>query len=147
MFGGIPKSEIDELEKYWKAFPELKENLFTKTDTPYVELVNEDIKKYIKENGDIKNFKENFKIAFESFDEYLKTELIENMDDINISKEEEIISEDIFNRLEKFEIIDKYNAYQILDNEWTKIATDLEIIQTEGKESIKKVDPNMLVKN
>ena len=137
MFGGIPKSEIDELEKYWKAFPELKENLFTKTDTPYVELVNEDIKK----------FKENFKIAFESFDEYLKTELIENMDDINISKEEEIISEDIFNRLEKFEIIDKYNAYQILDNEWTKIATDLEIIQTEGKESIKKVDPNMVVKN
>ena len=137
MFGGIPKSEIDELEKYWKAFPELKENLFTKTDTPYVELVNEDIK----------NFKENFKIAFESFDEYLKTELIENMDDINISKEEEIISEDIFNRLEKFEIIDKYNAYQILDNEWTKIATDLEIIQTEGKESIKKVDPNMVVKN
>ena len=137
MFGGIPKSEIDELEKYWKAFPELKENLFTKTDTPYVELVNEDIK----------NFKENFKIAFESFDEYLKTELIEKMDDINISKEEEIISEDIFNRLEKFEIIDKYNAYQILDNEWTKIATDLEIIQTEGKESIKKVDPNMVVKN
>ena len=146
MFGGIPKSEIDELEKYWKAFPELKENLFTKTDTPYVELVNEDIKKYIKENEDIKNFKENFKIAFESFDEYLKTELIENMDDINISKEE-VISEDIFNRLEKFEIIDKYNAYQILDNEWTKIATDLEIIQTEGKESIKKVDPNMVVKN
>ena len=147
MFGGIPKSEIDELEKYWKAFPELKENLFTKTDTSYVELVNEDIKKYIKENEDIKNFKENFKIAFESFDEYLKTELIEKMDDINISKEEEIISEDIFNRLEKFEIIDKYNAYQILDNEWTKIATDLEIIQTEGKESIKKVDPNMVVKN
>ena len=147
MFGGIPKSEIDELEKYWKAFHELKENLFTKTDTPYVELVNEDIKKYIKENEDIKNFKENFKIAFESFDEYLKTELIENIDDINISKEEEIISEDIFNRLEKFEIIDKYNAYQILDNEWTKIATDLEIIQTEGKESIKKVDPNMVVKN
>ncbi|MBQ3199463.1 MAG: type I restriction-modification system subunit M, partial [Firmicutes bacterium] len=43
-------------------------------------------------------------------------------------------------------LIDKYQAYQLLDNEWGKIATDLEIIQTEGFEATKQVDPNMVIK-
>jgi type I restriction enzyme M protein len=43
-------------------------------------------------------------------------------------------------------LIDKYAAYQLLDDEWAKIAVDLEIIQTEGFEAAKKVDPNMVVR-
>lgn len=39
-----------------------------------------------------------------------------------------------------------YEAYQLLDNEWSRIAVDLEIIQTEGFDATKKVDPNMVVK-
>ena len=46
MFGGIPMTEIDGLEEYWKAFPTLKSALFTNSDIPYVELATEDIKKY-----------------------------------------------------------------------------------------------------
>lgn len=33
-----------------------------------------------------------------------------------------------------------------MDDEWTKVAIDLEIIQTEGFESVKKVDPNLVIK-
>ena len=43
-------------------------------------------------------------------------------------------------------MIDKYEAYQILDDEWGKIAVDLEIIQTEGFAATKKVDPNLVTK-
>ena len=39
-----------------------------------------------------------------------------------------------------------YEAYQLLDDDWTKIAVDLEIIQTEGFEATKRVDPNMVIK-
>lgn len=43
-------------------------------------------------------------------------------------------------------MVDKYAAFQLLDDEWSKIAVDLEIIQTEGFGATKKVDPNMVLK-
>lgn len=43
-------------------------------------------------------------------------------------------------------LVDRYEAYQLLDDDWTKIAVDLEIIQTEGFGATKIVDANMVVK-
>ena len=43
-------------------------------------------------------------------------------------------------------LIDKYEAYQLLHEDWEKIAVDLEIVQTEGFEATRKVDPNMVIK-
>lgn len=43
-------------------------------------------------------------------------------------------------------LVDRYEAYQLLDDDWSKIAVDLEIIQTEGFKATKIVDPNMVVK-
>ena len=68
------------------------------------------------------------------------------MDSINITKSEELLSENIFARMEDIPLVDKYEAYQLLDDDWCKIAIDLEIIQTEGIEATKVVDPNMVVK-
>ncbi len=146
MFGGIPMTEIDGLEEYWKAFPTLKSALFTNSDIPYVELATEDIKNTIKNHADIKSFENAFKDAFADFHLYLKEEWIEKMEHVEISKSENIISENIFERLDQVPLIDKYEAYQILDDEWGKIAVDLEIIQTEGFAATKKVDPNLVTK-
>lgn len=77
---------------------------------------------------------------------YLKHELIQGLSDVNISKEESVLSEEIFFRLNGIPLMDVYEAYQILDNNWNKIAVDLEIIQTEGFEATKQVDPNMVIK-
>ena len=146
MFGGIPMTEIDSLEEYWKAFPTLKSALFTNSDIPYVELATEDIKNTIKNHADIKTFENAFKDAFADFHLYLKEEWIEKMEHVEISKSENVISENIFKRLDQVPLIDKYEAYQILDDEWGKIAVDLEIIQTEGFAATKKVDPNLVTK-
>lgn len=146
MFGGIPMTEIDGLEEYWKAFPTLKSALFTNSDIPYVELATEDIKNTIKNHADIKIFENAFKDAFADFHLYLKEEWIEKMEHVEISKSENVISENIFKRLDQVPLIDKYEAYQILDDEWGKIAVDLEIIQTEGFAATKKVDPNLVTK-
>ena len=146
MFGGIPMTEIDGLEEYWKAFPTLKSALFTNSDIPYVELVTEDIKNTIRNHADIKTFENAFKDAFADFHLYLKEEWIEKMEHVEISKSENVISENIFKRLDQVPLIDKYEAYQILDDEWGKIAVDLEIIQTEGFAATKKVDPNLVTK-
>jgi type I restriction enzyme M protein len=65
---------------------------------------------------------------------------------INTSKEEAVLSEALFKRLEPIALIDKYEAYQLLDDDWTNISIDLEIIQTEGFAATKTVDPNMVTK-
>ena len=146
MFGGIPMSEIAELSEYWSAFPELKEALFTKGVGPYAELAVSNIEQTVDEHPAVKAFISNFMRAFGDFDSFLKSELITNMATLNISKEEVVLSADIFARLASIPLINRYEAYQLLDDEWAKTSVDLEIIQTEGFNAVKKVDPNMVIK-
>ena len=146
MFGGLPISEIDELKEYWRAFPALRSALFENTSSEYCKLIVADIKKAIKEHADVKNFESEFQTVFGNFDEYLYDELIAKMDSLSISKTEEILADNIFARMTDIPLVDKYEAYQLLDDDWTKIAVDLEIIQTEGFEATKVVDANMVVK-
>lgn len=146
MFGGFPISEIDELKEYWRAFPALRSALFENTSSEYCKLIVDDIKKAIKEHADVKNFESEFQTVFGNFDEYLYDELIAKMDSLSISKTEEILADNIFARMTDIPLVDKYEAYQLLDDDWTKIAVDLEIIQTEGFEATKVVDANMVVK-
>ena len=146
MFGGLPLSEIDELKEYWIAFPELKTALFENTSSAYCSLKVENIKKAIKEHADVCSFENKYRDVFSGFDEYLYDELIEKMTALNISKAEATLSANIFERLKDIPLVDKYEAYQLLDDDWTKIAVDLEIIQTGGFEATKRVDPNMVIK-
>lgn len=146
VFGGIPKAEIDELNGYWEAFPSLKREIFMASDTPYSAVKTDDIATVISENADVKAFAAKHKEVFADFEANLKGELIAKMETLPVSKEEAVITEDIFSRLEGTPLIDKYVAYQLLDDDWTKIETDLEIIQTEGFAATKKVDPRMVIK-
>lgn len=146
MFGGIPKAEIEDLSAFWAAFPELKSALFTENGTPYVSIAQADIKNTIKTNSDVVAFEQAFTDAFANLAAYLKQDLIENVLTVEINREEAKISENLFERLKNIPLIDRYEAYQLLDDEWTRIAIDLEMIQTEGFEATKKVDPNLVLK-
>ena len=146
MFGGIPLSEINTLSDYWTAFPNLKKDLFIESDIPYVQLKNINVKEMLQQHSDIIKFEEAFKNKFGDFSSYLKEQLILQMADIQISKEESIIANDIFSRMKEIPLINKYEAYQLLDDDWVNISIDLEIIRTEGFEATKKVDPNIIIK-
>lgn len=146
MFGGIPKSEIDLLDTYWKSFPSLKTELFDNIEDEYTHLKSDDIKQTIMENTDIKRFISNFNSSFENFNSFLKSRLLEQLQTLKISKEQTILGNDIFKRLENIPLVDKYEAYQLLDNNWHDIAVDLEIIQTEGFGATCQVDANMVIK-
>lgn len=147
MFGGIPEDEIDDLNSYWNAFPTLRSILFEKEgDSPYFKIKSEDIAKAIKGNKDVLQFEQNFKSSFASFNSYLNEQLANNIDSIPISKEETILANKMFKCLEDIPLVDKYEAYQLLDEKWLVISGDLELIQTEGFEATKKVDPRMVIK-
>ena len=146
MFGGIPLSELNELQEYWNAFPTLRSALFENTSSEYGRLIVKDIKKAIQEHADVKHFEREFQTAFSDFYTYLCDVLIAKMENLNISKTEEVLSENIFARMRDIPLVDKYEAYQLLDEDLNTIAIDLEIIQTEGFSATKVVDPNMVVK-
>ena len=146
MFGGIPKTEIAAFEDYWTTFEGLKHILFAENGTPYAVLAVDDIEKTIGENDAVVGFKESYERAFSDFAALLKSELIDRWESINIDKEESVISEAIFARLKGIALVDQYSAYQALDDEWTGIAGDLEILQTDGFDAARKVNPNLVLK-
>ncbi|MEA1228938.1 type I restriction-modification system subunit M [Acinetobacter sp. IRS14] len=146
MFGGIPKKEIDAHAEYWKAFPQLRQDLFTNSDTPYVDLATTEISNAIHQHANVQTFKTQFNAAFAKFHDYLKAELIGKMQSLHIAQQENVLSQDIFKRLENIPLVDKYQAYQALDDQWQSIAGDLEIIQSEGLTAAKIVNPNYIIK-
>lgn len=146
MFGGIPLSEIRDLDSYWTTFDGLRESLFENINDSYANVKVTDVKKFVKSHASVISYEAVFETAFKGFEDYLAEELIENAQTVLISKEESKISENIFGRLSHINLVDKYEAYQLLDDNWTQIASDLEIIQTEGFMATKKVDPKMVMK-
>lgn len=146
MFGGIPKSEIEELKQYWAAFPGLKDELFEDNGTPYSVLKCKDVKTAVMNCEDVILYKKRYHKIFEEFDQQLYRGLIENAADVNISMQEEQISDYLFGLYDNLQLVDVYQAYQALDDEWQGIAIDLEILQSEGFDSVRAVDPLMVTK-
>ena len=146
MNGGIPNSEIEVLSDFWQVFPSLKDQLFTQINGSYSEITQDDIGEIFTKNSDIIRFRNNFMSVFGDFNGYLRSILIDRIEELNVVKTEEEITDEIFSRFNHIELIDKYQAYQIFADEYKSISIDLEVLQTEGIESLTKVIPNMIIK-
>lgn len=146
MFGGIPQIELDALEDFWKAFPGLRSTLFTDNGTPYVEPQVANFAKAIGEHAEVQTYTEQFSNAFADFNPWMRGELIDQMLTLTVARQDSAIGEAIFDRLAPLPLIDKYHAYQLLAEQWQQTAIDLEILQTEGFDAARVVDPNMVTK-
>ena len=146
MFGGIPENDLSDYNEYWNAFPTLRDDLYSKTGSSYYGLNTDDVKATIKNNKDVRAFIEEYKNAFNGFNEALEDILIKNIESINISMAEILIGDEIFRRIKDKPLVNAYEAYQLFSDEWNTVSVDLEIIQTEGFEATKKVDPNLVSK-
>ena len=146
MFGGIPNTELNKLDNYFTEFPNLKNDLFNKLNDSYFELKQRDLEDFVNNHKDIIDYKNKFNHELAILPKYFENELIDNITNVNIINEKEKLSNKIFEIFDKFKLIDNYNAYQILDDEYTIIANDLELIETEGIDAVKLVEPNMIVK-
>jgi type I restriction enzyme M protein len=146
MFGGIPQSELNGMAVFWQAFPSLRTALFAENGTPYVAPQVEDLAEATREHPEVKQFGNNFSAAFADFTPWLHRALLDKMATLNVHGQEALISEELFARLAPLPLIDRYHAFQILDDHWQPIAIDLEILQTEGFDASRVVDPNFVTK-
>ncbi|WP_286153870.1 type I restriction-modification system subunit M, partial [Sporofaciens musculi] len=146
MFGGIPETELTEMKAHWTAFPGLKEALLHSENGAYYAFANGDVKTAVFEHPSVKEFLAGYHTALDTLPQFLRGQLLEQMETLNRNQEESILSEDVFKRLSGIPLVDPYEAYQMLDDVWNHISVDLEIIQTEGFSATKQVDPNMVLK-
>ena len=146
MFGGIPKSELEDLSNFWNAFPNLKSDLFQEINASTYQLKVPDIKKAVFSHPEIQQFFETSRKVFSDIPQYMREELIDHINEVHVQREEEKLAQYIFKCLESMPLIDKYDAYEKLDTQWQYIQTDIEILQTEGFDAAKQVDPNLVIK-
>jgi type I restriction enzyme M protein len=148
MLGGIPNSEIANLQVYWQAFPQLHAALFASTSPSYGKLVTEKsaVNATITQHPQVVEFIKTYNQAFNGFVEYLNAILIQGWATVSRNQQEAELSVGLFNRLAPIALIDKYQAYQHQNNQWQIISADLEMMQTEGFAATKQVDANMVIK-
>lgn len=153
MLGGIPVNEIEQLARYWQAFPALRTALFSNTSSHYAQLAiaRDAVKPCITQHAEVQGFAQRYVAAFADFEGYLSNALITQWAAVNIAQQEDSLSNALFARLAQtvlhnVALIDKYHAFQLLDNHWQCIAADLEVLQTEGFAASKRVDPDMVNK-
>ncbi|WP_416738738.1 type I restriction-modification system subunit M [Mycoplasma sp. 005V] len=146
MFGGIPNSELNDFNKLWNTFPSLKNQLFSPINENYSQLNDKDVYKTIFDNEEVNTYINNFSNTLDSFEKYLNQELITNMDSINLHQEEAKISNQLAYAVHDTKLIDFYQAYQLMDNDWKVISNDLEIIQSEGFKAVTEIKPKFITK-
>lgn len=146
MFGGIPVNEVDELNLYWDALPGLRNELFEAADGATLRLKSVEVDETVRKSFSVRTYLDTYDARFSDFRQWLYDELVDESTLVNLPTEEDGIAQEIFNRLQNEMLVDPYDAYQTLDDSWQTIEADLEVIQTEGFDAVKHVDPNMVIK-
>ena len=124
--GGIPETDIDDLDRYWKEYPSLRKLLFSKLRDGYLK-INVDkpeIKNTIFDHSEFKKYLEKMNKVFDSW----KSGNLTHLEKLKVgSKPKElipIISEDVLQKYSKFVLIDKYDVYQKLMTYWEDTMQD-----------------------
>lgn len=145
MFGGIPANEIDALSPYWEAFPGLRGELFDVQPNGYAQC-KDDPAAIVNGHASVLEFEENYRRAFDGFGDFLHEHLVSRCETVKVSREENLLTQDIFTRLDGIPLVDRYAAFQMLHEQGTTVSLDLEMIQREGFDTIRAIDPHMVVK-
>ena len=126
MHGGIPETDIEALHKYWDTFPSLKSDLLREFSKGYLQLnVSEDlIGKTIALNKEYSDFGEKFQNAFKNWERFADAELKNINSNTSCKKLIIKLSEHLLDVYSEFNLVDKYDIYQVLLSYWNNVLND-----------------------
>lgn len=124
--GGIPVSDIDSMEAYWKIFSELKGKLFSPLREGYYQLnvPKEEVRELIYSDAEFTDYSQKIGDAFTAWCDTVDEKLR------NLTKEDNpkqlilFLSEQILSLYESLELIDKYDVYEVLMEYWQETMSD-----------------------
>lgn len=124
--GGIPEYDIDAFEKIWKEFPPLKNILFEERCTGFYNLKvsKEQVRKTINDNPDIVNYGKRLEESFTVWKNSATEELKRITTHTQPKKLIVEIAEKILEEYKQYQLIDKYDVYQVLLEYWNKVIND-----------------------
>ncbi len=136
LLGGIPDKDVDALERYWKAFPNIKGVLFSSSlrkDFSNLSIDHTQIKKTIFEHPDFVKYSREVDVVLKAWRNkhipYLKSMVVGVKPKMTIR----YLSEDLLQMFSAIQLIDNYHIYQSIMNYWmTIMQDDLYQISDEG---------------
>ncbi|MEW6875962.1 type I restriction-modification system subunit M [Trueperella pyogenes] len=146
MHGGIPVSEIDALASYWDKLPGLREALFVEHANGYADLATDNVRETVAAHASAADLQATMQAALAGLPEALHTQLIDGVASVPVNTMEDTLKKDLFERLIPVPLVDSYQGYQLLHEQWLVTSNDIEIIQTEGLDAVRTVEPVMVWK-
>ena len=124
--GGIPAADIDALERFWTAFPTLKDELLGVFSEGYYKLnVEEDvIRQTTYSNAEFAVYGEMIDEALTQWRDYADTKLKTLNADVSAKELIVELAQAILKEFEGLTLINKYDVYQVLLAYWNQILGD-----------------------
>lgn len=141
--GGLPVAEVAALQPYFDAFPGLKEELFERQGHTYG--LRGDVQCIVRDNEAVKSYVADYDATVASLRNSTTHALIDDMDSINADTEDSLV-EELFTALEGVPFIDRYDAYQYLNDAWQDILPDSDVIRDEGISAVRAYVSNKVLK-
>jgi len=122
--GGIPNTDIETLDEYWKVFPSLRKTLFTEDREGYSKALVKaaEVKNTILEHQEFKDFAE---LSITLFHKWKEQANLTALNQSDLPKEViHRISEDLLNAYTDAPLLDRYDMYQIIMDYWAEVMQD-----------------------
>lgn len=146
MFGGVPNTEIDALDRYWEALPGLRDALFERVTDTHSRVKVDHADAAVAGHSAVADFRERFAEKLHGFDTDATAALLENPTEVNPALAESELRFNLFKRLSDTTVVDPYEVYQLFADSWEQTETDLEVLRGEGFDAVRAVDPNIVTK-
>jgi type I restriction enzyme M protein len=133
--GGIPEQDIDALQRYWDAFPNLRTALFKRNRTGYVDLAVESsaIQLQILESDEFKKLQADVASAIEDWWQHHHATLEAINAETKPAELITAISEDLLSRTTEVPLLEEYDGYDQLMNYWNStMHDDVFLVMNEG---------------
>lgn len=143
LHGGIPACDIDSMQNYWNVFKSLKNKLFSIMRNGYYQLnVNiEDVRNTIYNDDEFSEYADKIDNAFVMWQNDVDDALRNISDDIDVKKFIVWLSEELIEKFEDIELVDKFDVYEVLLSYWqTVMADDVFLVKYDGYETGKEVE-------
>lgn len=127
LLGGIPESDIDDLEDYWDICPGLRDTLFTNHTRPgfvSMRVADEAIRETIYTHTEFTNFQKTVADTFKSWKNHTSIDLRKIDTGSHPKVIIQSISESILDAYKSVQLIDKYAIYQHVLDYWNETMQD-----------------------
>lgn len=135
LIGGIPALDVDNMERYWSIFGDLKSVLFAPLRKGFYQPVvkKDDVRHIIYSDVEFSRYADRIDSAFEKWQSRVDDKLC-GIDGKTKVKEPIVeIAEVILDEFENVTLIDKYDVYQVLLAYWQDVmADDVFIVAQDG---------------